>query len=79
MKRNLKIDWQVLEILQVIGNEGIGITFPLETEDNLFIYCHYYSRDNWYSEFHKKGCYHIEFVTTGIADMYFVVGYKKQL
>ena len=79
MKQNLKIDWQVLEILMPVGNEGIGITEPLETENNYIIYCNYYLRDQWYSKLFKLGCSHIEIISTAKADFYFVVGYKKHL
>lgn len=77
--QNMRIDWQLLEILIPVGDEGIGITEPLETENNFLIYCNYYLRDKWYSEFHKRGCNHIEIISTAKADFYFVVGYKFKL
>ena len=78
--QNMRIDWQILQYLKPIADEGMGpVSEPIETENNFFIYCHYYQRDNWYSDFHKRGCNHIEIITTNYPDFYFVVGYKFKL
>ncbi len=68
----LRIDWQILENLAPI----VEMTEPEVTANNIFMYCSYYGRDEWFKTFKKAGYKRVDFISSSRTNMFWVVGYK---